>query len=39
MKRHKMSSHKSKRLFSRTGGMTHRKNMPSRVPMRGGIRL
>lgn len=39
MKRHKISSRKSKRMFSKTGGMTHKKNMPSRIPMRGGIRL
>lgn len=39
MKRHKMSSGGSKRLFSKTGSKTHRKNIPSRIPMRGGIRL
>lgn len=39
MRRSKMSSGKSKRLFSKTGGHTHKKNVPSRVPMRGGIRL
>jgi hypothetical protein len=39
MKRHKISSGKSKRMFSKSGGMTHKKNMPQRIPMRGGIRL
>lgn len=39
MHRHKMGGHKSKRLFSKTGAMTHKKNMPRRQPMRGGIRL
>lgn len=39
MKRHKMSSGKSKRLFSRTASKTHKRNMPTRIPMRGGIRL
>jgi len=37
--RHKMSKSGSKRLFSKTGSMTHKKNMPKRIPMRGGIRL
>jgi hypothetical protein len=39
MKRHKMSSGKSKRLFTRTAKGTHKKNVPTRAPMRGGIRL
>jgi hypothetical protein len=39
MKRHKIPNAKSKRMFSKSGGMTHKKNMPSRIPMRGGIRL
>lgn len=39
MKRHKMSSHKSKRLFKKTADLTHRKNLPKRQPMRGGIRM
>lgn len=40
-KRFKMSSGKSKRMFSRTADHTHKKNVPSprRLPMRGGIRL
>nr|AVQ10286.1 hypothetical protein [Gokushovirinae environmental samples] len=39
MKRHSMSSHKSKRTFSKGASMTHKKNMPRKLPMRGGIRL
>lgn len=31
--------HRSKKLFARTADHTHRKNMPRRLPMRGGIRL
>lgn len=38
-KRFKMSSRGSKRSFSKHADLTHRKNMPSRAPMRGGIRL
>jgi len=39
MRRHKMSAAHSKSNFSRHAKMTHKKNMPSRIPMRGGIRL
>lgn len=39
MKRHKMNYSKSKRVFSGSADRTHRFNMPSRAPMRGGIRL
>lgn len=39
MHRSKMSSSNSKRSFSKSGSMTHKKNMPKRAPMRGGIRL
>ncbi|UDN67804.1 hypothetical protein [robinz microvirus RP_131] len=39
MKRHKMSSGHSKRNFSHHASMTHKRNMPQRLPMRGGIRL
>lgn len=43
MKRSKIPAAKSKREFSRTASMTHRKNLlkagPTRLPMRGGIRL
>ena len=38
MRRHKMSRRGSKKLFTRTGSRTHKKNIPGR-PMRGGIRL
>jgi len=38
-RRSHMSSHSSKKLFRRTAGHTHKKNMPKRIPMRGGIRL
>lgn len=38
-RRHKMSRHHSKKLFSRTASRTHKKNVPSRIPMRGGIRM
>lgn len=39
MKRHSIGSGKSKRTFSKGASMTHKKNMPRRLPMRGGIRL
>lgn len=39
MRRRKMSKGHSKKLFKRTADMTHKKNMPKRLPMRGGIRL
>lgn len=39
MKRHKMSGKHSRKLFKRTADHTHKKNMPRRIPMRGGIRL
>ncbi|WNK14403.1 MAG: hypothetical protein [Microvirus sp.] len=39
MKRHKIAQGKSKRSFSRNADRTHKKNMPKRIPMRGGIRL
>lgn len=38
MKRRKMNRKKSRRLFSKTAGMTHKKNLGGN-PMRGGIRL
>lgn len=37
--RSKMSSGRSKAMFSRHADRTHRKNMPSAAPRRGGIRL
>jgi hypothetical protein len=39
MKRHKIGRSSSKRMFSKHGAKTHKKNMPHRLPMRGGIRL
>lgn len=39
MKRHKMGSSQSKHHFSKHASMTHKRNMPTRLPMRGGIRL
>lgn len=39
MKRHKMSRGHSKHNFSKHASYTHKKNMPRRAPMRGGIRL
>jgi hypothetical protein len=38
MRRHKMSSRHSKKLFSNTAKRTHKKNVAGN-PMRGGIRL
>lgn len=39
MKRHKMKKSTSRRQFSKHADKTHKKNMPKRIPMRGGIRL
>lgn len=38
-KRHKMSRGKSKRDFRRNASKTHKRNVPKRIPMRGGIRM
>jgi len=38
MKRRSISKRRSKKLFSKTGARTHKKNLRS-SPMRGGIRL
>lgn len=38
-RRSKMSSHSSKKLFSKTASKTHKKNLVLGKPMRGGIRL
>lgn len=38
MRRHKMSNHKSRKVFTRTARSVHPKNTPA-MPMRGGIRL
>lgn len=37
--RSKMSKGHSRGSFSRHADLTHKKNMPRRAPMRGGIRL
>lgn len=39
MRRHKLGSSHSKKMFSKHGDLTHKKNLPKRMPMRGGIRL
>jgi hypothetical protein len=39
MRRHKMSKMHSKKSFSKSGSYVHKKNVPSRIPMRGGIRM
>lgn len=39
MRRSKMGPARSKRVFSKGASYTHKKNMPNRLPMRGGIRL
>lgn len=39
MKRHKMSKHHSRHSFTKHASKTHYKNVPTRMPMRGGIRL
>lgn len=39
MKRSRMSGSSSRRSFSKFGSKTHRKNLGSRMVMRGGIRL
>lgn len=39
MKRRPMSKHKSKSDFRHKASKVHKKNMPKRIPMRGGIRL
>lgn len=37
--RSKAVPHKDRRIFSRTAGMTHKKNLAHVSAMRGGIRL
>lgn len=39
MKRRKIPHKKSRRMFAKHADRTHKKNMPKRLPMRGGIRL
>lgn len=38
-KRHKMSRGGSKHHFTKHAVKVHKKNVPSRIPMRGGIRM
>lgn len=38
-RRHKIAPRRSKQMFSKHGARTHKKNIPMRIPMRGGIRL
>lgn len=38
-KRKRMNYSKSRKLFRRTASRPHPKNVPSGMPMRGGIRL
>ena len=40
-KRMKLSMRRSKKMFSKAGARTHKKNvpMPRKMPMRGGIRM
>lgn len=38
MRRHRMSGHKSRAMFRKSGSHTHVKNIRA-APMRGGIRL
>lgn len=39
VKRHKLSRSGSKRYFTKTASRTHKRNMPTQSPLRGGIRL
>lgn len=39
MRRHKIGKSSSKRSFAKHADKTHVRNMPRRLPMRGGIRL
>nr|AVQ10217.1 hypothetical protein [Gokushovirinae environmental samples] len=38
-KRQRMSKGSSRRHFSKHASKTHKRNVPKRLPMRGGIRL
>lgn len=38
-KRSRIAPRKSKHSFSKHAAKTHKKNVPRRLPMRGGIRL
>lgn len=39
MKRHKLARSKSRKMFSKHAVKTHPKNVLTRQPMRGGIRM
>lgn len=39
LKRGRMNKGRSKRLFSKTANRVHKKNLPQRGIMRGGMRL
>jgi len=39
MKRQKMNGKKSRKLFTKTASMSHKRNANRGNPMRGGIRL
>lgn len=39
MRRHKIGKHHSKHSFTKGASYVHKRNVPSRIPMRGGIRL
>lgn len=40
-KRFKLEKHHSKKMFSKHGDLTHKRNIvgPRKMPMRGGIRM
>lgn len=38
-KRSKIAPRKSKHMFTKHASKVHKRNIPKRVPMRGGIRL
>lgn len=38
-KRGHIGKRRSKRMFTKHASKVHRKNVPKRIPMRGGIRL
>lgn len=39
MKRSHIAHGRSKKMFSHHAAKTHKRNMPQRIPMRGGIRM
>lgn len=38
-KRGRIAPRKSKRMFTKHASKVHKRNVPKRIPMRGGIRL